>query len=489
MQIYKGLDIITNKATPEEMQGVAHHLLGFLDPAHERDGGAYDVTRFVADTNRIVRGLGRGGKVPIACGGTTYYVQHLLFPRLVSSGREDGDGGDGVDLSADVVVRGLGAEERALLEQVSVRNGAKLDLAAKASADPRLAMALWQLLDKLDPTMAARWHYRDSRKVANSLRVYRETGRAHSAWIAQQDTQTPLPPSPSAEGVSSGRKLLLWLWCDPPVLRQRLDARVDDMAARGLEAEVREMRAIARSMLHDVTYESGIFQTIGYRQFAEYLHRLETLPLTPLEQQKEFGKAVEDTKTATRQYAKSQLKWVQNKLVPEVRRAQAALAASGQTEIYLLDATDVAQWDDKVLGPALEVVQRFLNHEELPDPRTISNPTAAALYLYAGRTPNQALSKLPPAHDEREGTRTIHANTLYTCATCTFDEHNPVRVRAVDKAAHERGRHHRNNVKRKMSVQDKEARIREKIERGQAAKLQRERERLRLKGEAKVDEM
>ncbi len=62
MQIYQGLDIITNKATEEEMQGVKHHLLGFLDPADGEKGAAYDVTKFVEDTNRIVGGLEAEGK-------------------------------------------------------------------------------------------------------------------------------------------------------------------------------------------------------------------------------------------------------------------------------------------------------------------------------------------------------------------------------------------------------------------------------------------
>ena len=32
MQVYKGLDIITNKATPEERRLIPHHLIDFLDP-------------------------------------------------------------------------------------------------------------------------------------------------------------------------------------------------------------------------------------------------------------------------------------------------------------------------------------------------------------------------------------------------------------------------------------------------------------------------
>lgn len=44
MQVYRGLDVITNKATNEEMQGIPHHLMDFLDPGQE-----YRVDRFRQD--------------------------------------------------------------------------------------------------------------------------------------------------------------------------------------------------------------------------------------------------------------------------------------------------------------------------------------------------------------------------------------------------------------------------------------------------------
>jgi len=31
MQVYRSADVLTNKVTNEEMQGVKHHLIGFLD--------------------------------------------------------------------------------------------------------------------------------------------------------------------------------------------------------------------------------------------------------------------------------------------------------------------------------------------------------------------------------------------------------------------------------------------------------------------------
>ncbi|KAI3478922.1 hypothetical protein L1887_59106 [Cichorium endivia] len=223
------------------------------------------------------------------------------------------------------------------------------------------------------------------------------------------------------------------------------------------------MHAIAQTFTH--TYTSGIFQTIGYRQFAEYLDRLDTLASSAAKTAA-FVEAVEGTKTATRQYAKSQLKWVQNKLVPEVRRAQAAIA-SGDVELYLLDATNPAEWDDKVRTPALDILARFLRRDALPDPASVSNPRAAEQYLMAGRTANQALTKLGADESAPEGVQTIQANRLYTCDVCTWDPTQPVLVRYVDRDTHRKGRVHRNNVKRRMPDEEKQRRIEEKIRQGQ----------------------
>lgn len=49
MQTYKGLDVITNKATKDEMDGVRHHLMDFLRPDQE-----YTVGEFVKDARALV---------------------------------------------------------------------------------------------------------------------------------------------------------------------------------------------------------------------------------------------------------------------------------------------------------------------------------------------------------------------------------------------------------------------------------------------------
>ena len=70
MQVYADLIIGTARPTIEEMEGVTHHLIGFL-PLSER----YSVARYAADARAIIDRLHAAGKHPILCGGTGLYIQ------------------------------------------------------------------------------------------------------------------------------------------------------------------------------------------------------------------------------------------------------------------------------------------------------------------------------------------------------------------------------------------------------------------------------
>ena len=52
MQVYRGLDIITNKHPIEKREGVPHHLLGFLDPGEE-----YQIGNYESDATQIVSSI------------------------------------------------------------------------------------------------------------------------------------------------------------------------------------------------------------------------------------------------------------------------------------------------------------------------------------------------------------------------------------------------------------------------------------------------
>lgn len=51
MQLYRGLDVITNKASIEEMGNIPHHMISVLDPTRDQE---YNVGTFVEQANRLV---------------------------------------------------------------------------------------------------------------------------------------------------------------------------------------------------------------------------------------------------------------------------------------------------------------------------------------------------------------------------------------------------------------------------------------------------
>ena len=73
MQIYQGLSIATAKPTPEEMQGIPHHLIDFV-PLDEE----FSVAQFCELGHEAMADIASRGKLPIVCGGTGLYVDSLL---------------------------------------------------------------------------------------------------------------------------------------------------------------------------------------------------------------------------------------------------------------------------------------------------------------------------------------------------------------------------------------------------------------------------
>ena len=65
MQIYRGMDIGTAKATPEERATVPHHMLDFLLPMEN-----YSVSRYVEEASAVCEDILSRGKLPIVTGGT-----------------------------------------------------------------------------------------------------------------------------------------------------------------------------------------------------------------------------------------------------------------------------------------------------------------------------------------------------------------------------------------------------------------------------------
>ncbi|XP_022846780.1 adenylate isopentenyltransferase 5, chloroplastic-like [Olea europaea var. sylvestris] len=73
MQVYKGLNIVTNKVTEEECRGIPHHLLGIIDPDVD-----FTSDDFVHHASLAVESIMRKGRLPIIAGGSNSYIKALV---------------------------------------------------------------------------------------------------------------------------------------------------------------------------------------------------------------------------------------------------------------------------------------------------------------------------------------------------------------------------------------------------------------------------
>ena len=243
MQIYRRMDIGTAKPTAEEMDGVPHHMIDVADPEED-----FSVARYVELASACVDDILARGKLPIVAGGTGLYVDSLLSGRTFAA------------FSPESALR------KELEEELAERGGE----------------AMLEELSRVDPEAAARLHPNDHKRIVRALEVYRSTGRTISEH--NRETQA-LPPRYEALTIGLNFQDRADLWA-------RIDARVDQMAADGLEREVRELLSSGLSP------RCTAMQAIGYKEF-----------VAAVEGDMTWREAEELVKLRSRQYAKRQLTW------------------------------------------------------------------------------------------------------------------------------------------------------------------------------------
>ncbi|KAK0548732.1 Leucyl aminopeptidase yscIV [Tilletia horrida] len=590
MQVYRGLDVITNKASEAEMGGVKHHLMSFLSPGEE-----YTIKDFLMQANALIAEMHEPSSpsstaeaarptLPIIAGGTSYYVQHLLFPgRLMSADQhDDAYSKDDANKLTSITTQSLSpkaAEVASTLLPNSLHTtwtrflgDEGIHIPGHGTADPQdgqesttrgpsqriddvggpatlSSPQLWNLLHALDPPMAARWHPNDQRKVRRSLVVFATTGKPHSVWLEEQrlsekqatslsttvegvfdhgqsrehssdqdqEVRLTAPQSQDKARESRRRRLLFWVWCEPETLKTRLNRRIHKMIEGGLLDEIRELRAIAKALYESGSpdYTRGIFQAIGFKEFDAFLTymdqqteaRLSDAQQLDAESRKLFDAAVESMQRATRQYARRQTSWIRNQLLVEVHRAKEASQARKRredisvaefrnadagsptgadghdcdVEIYLLDATDLSRWEDNVAKVAKDILEKFLDAQQLPDPLTVT-PSAAEHLQKAipGAQPPQpdsldskafvtcpVCSSVATAHEPRRGPASSseadddddddderHGDLMQQVAVQS--DRSPLLIRVTEMEKHKQSRRHRMAVK-KMNKRKYEA--------------------------------
>ncbi|KAH8998435.1 tRNA isopentenyltransferase [Lactarius akahatsu] len=409
MQVYKGFNTITNKIPFGEREGVDHVLMGIKEPTEQ-----YVVGQWVHDATQAINDAHLSKKVPVVVGGTAYYIQHLAFPgRLAVEPEQVTD-----SLSPPPPTRPPPSDMLlSALSQITPDMRELFDalpeIPPSAAEEPGAALSLYNLLHALDPDVASRWHWRDTRKVLRNLQIMRDTGKRVSDIFKAQSSMTPAPKYDT---------LCFWLYAEPEELRRRLDIRTDAMLQDNLLDDVRELRSLMLPSKDSSAYfTAGVYQSIGFREFHKYLS-------DPSPSEKKYQVAVEEMKTANHQYAKRQTSWIRNKLVPAV---QASKAAEGgrRAEVYLLDTTEPGEWTSAVRDLAISLMEAFLNCEPLPDPLTLSSAAKTMLSV-----PERAT----------DPTAVLLARRKIICPVCTKDESQPVMIeQGREWDAHARSKVHK----------------------------------------------
>lgn len=243
MQVYRRMDVGTAKPTFGEMRGVPHHMLDVADPEEN-----YSVARYVQDAVPIVDDILAREKLPIVAGGTGLYIDSLVAGRQFAP-----------------FVPDSGLRER-------------LQARVKAEGLP----ALRRELEGVDRSAAAKIHPNDEKRTLRALEVYLSTGKT----ITQFDAESrALPNRYTPLTIALSFQERPWLW-------ERVDRRVDQMMARGLEEEVRALLEAG------VPRACTAMQAIGYKEIAAAI--LEGRPVC---------EGAQEVKLRSRQYAKRQLTW------------------------------------------------------------------------------------------------------------------------------------------------------------------------------------
>lgn len=213
MQIYKGIHIASAAPETEEMCGIPHHLIEFLDISSE-----FSVADYVKAARSCIRDINNRGKLPIIVGGTGLYISSLL---------------DNIEFTEQPADNALRNELEAKFDRLGGEEMLKeLSCFDKASAD--------------------RLHPNNRRRIIRAFEVFLTTGKT----ITEQNIN-------SKQNAGEITPLIIGLnFEDRERLYARINKRVDIMVENGLVDEARDN--------YNGNKKTGAFQAIGHKEFYPY---------------------------------------------------------------------------------------------------------------------------------------------------------------------------------------------------------------------------
>ena len=210
MQIYRGMDIGTAKATMDERQGIPHHLIDEKNPDEP-----YSVAAFQQTVRAKMEEIKSRGKLPIIVGGTGLYIKSVLYDYEFA-----------------------GESESKEVDEAKYGHLSNEELHAKLAA--------------VDEAGAKDIHPNNRKRVIRALEIYETSGVKKSEMIEKQEHKMIYDAC------------LIGLTDDRNVLYDRINKRVDVMYETGLVEEVKAL------FDQGIPAESQSIRAIGYKELYDY---------------------------------------------------------------------------------------------------------------------------------------------------------------------------------------------------------------------------
>lgn len=213
MQIYKYMDIGSAKIKKEEMQGIPHHLIDFIDPHL-----SFSVAEYKCLAEEKINEIYSRGKTPIIVGGTGLYINSILYNYDFNSSYKD----------------------EAFRKEME-------NVALEFSKD-----YLHNLLKDIDPSSYEKLYPNDVKRVIRALEVYKLTGKTITQINLDKESSLAYKP----------RYYVLTM--DREILYKRINERVDIMLKDGLLEEVLKLKNMG------LTADMQSMKGIGYKEILLY---------------------------------------------------------------------------------------------------------------------------------------------------------------------------------------------------------------------------
>ena len=209
-QVYKYMDIGTDKVSVAERKRVPHYMIDIREPYQQ-----FSVSEFKKEATWLIGELARRKKLPIICGGTGLYINSITQNYQL------------IDAPPNQRIR----------EELQTEYEAK-------GKDH-----LYKMLMDLDPASAAKIHPNNVRYVARALEIVLQTKK-------------PLQPAKGKSPYNAFKIAIRW---PREVLYNRINRRVDEQIEEGLLNEIKSL------LTEGYTEDMPAMCALGYKEYFPYL--------------------------------------------------------------------------------------------------------------------------------------------------------------------------------------------------------------------------